>query len=88
MTPAILTMGDLLVEVMRKELDQPLSRPADLVGPFPSGASAIFIDAAARLGGSTGYIGVAGPVVHGHASLTNKRESTPQKPAAPGKTTG
>ncbi len=60
MTPAILTMGDLLVEVMRKELDQPLSRPADFAGPFPSGASAIFIDAAARLGGSTGYIGVAG----------------------------
>jgi sugar/nucleoside kinase (ribokinase family) len=53
-------MGDLLVEVMRKELDQPLSRPADFAGPFPSGASAIFIDAAARLGGSTGYIGVAG----------------------------
>ncbi len=51
-TPTILTMGDLLVEVMGKELDQPLSSAADLVGPFPSGASAIFIDAAARLGGS------------------------------------
>ena len=74
MTPKILTLGDLLVEVMRKELDQPLSRAADFVGPFPSGASAIFIDAAARLGGQTGYIGVAGPDDFGECVVGRLRE--------------
>ena len=60
MTPQVLVLGDVLVEVMRKELDQPLSKAADFVGPFPSGAACIFIDAVARLGGSAGCIGVAG----------------------------
>jgi sugar/nucleoside kinase (ribokinase family) len=60
MTPQVLVLGDVLVEVMRKELDQPLSKAADFVGPFPSGAACIFIDAVARLGGPAGCIGVAG----------------------------
>ncbi len=58
--PNILSLGDILVEVMRKSLDQPLDAPADFTGPYPSGASAIFIDAAAKLGGSCGYIGKVG----------------------------
>jgi tagatose kinase len=89
--PKILTLGDLLVEVMRKELDQPLSRAADFVGPFPSGASAIFIDAAARLGGSTGYIGVAGPDDFGECVVGRLREDgvdTAHIRHAPGYTTG
>jgi sugar/nucleoside kinase (ribokinase family) len=91
MTPKILTLGDLLVEVMRKELDQPLSRAADFVGPFPSGASAIFIDAAARLGGSTGYIGVAGLDDFGECVVGRLREDgvdTSHIRYAPGYTTG
>ena len=60
MFPQILSLGDILVEVMRKDLDKPLDAPADFTGPYPSGASAIFIDAAARLGGSCGYIGKVG----------------------------
>ena len=60
MPPAIIALGELLVEVMRPQVDQPLSRPGEFVGPFPSGAPAIFIDAAARLGASTGFIGVVG----------------------------
>jgi tagatose kinase len=91
MTPKILTLGDLLVEVMRKELDQPLSHAADFVGPFPSGASAIFIDAAARLGGSTGYIGVAGLDDFGECVVGRLREDgvdTGHIRQAPGYTTG
>jgi sugar/nucleoside kinase (ribokinase family) len=64
MPASILSLGELLVEVMRKEVDRPLSRPADFAGPFPSGAPAIFLDAAARLGSglglSTRFIGVVG----------------------------
>ena len=58
--PRVLALGELLVEVMRKELDLPLDRPGELVGPFPSGAPAIFASAVARLGAPAGIIGVVG----------------------------
>lgn len=91
MPPKILVLADLLVEVMRKELNQPLSRTADFVGPFPSGAGAIFIDAAARLGGSTGCIGVIGTDAFGECVVTRLREDgvdTTYVRPAPGYTTG
>jgi len=47
---AIYTMGELLVEIMRIEKDRPLDKPDLFKGPFPSGAPAIFISAAAQLG--------------------------------------
>lgn len=56
----IWTMGELLVEIMRKDVDQEFSAPADFHGPFPSGAPAIFIDTVARLGGNGGIIGAVG----------------------------
>ena len=60
MAVEVVSLGELLVEVMRKEVDQPLNEPADFVGPFPSGAPAIFIDAVAKLGRSAGFVGVLG----------------------------
>ena len=60
MSPQVIALGELLVEVMRTDVDQPLSQPGEFVGPFPSGAPAIFIDAVARLGASAGFIGVIG----------------------------
>ncbi len=54
---SIWTMGEILVEIMRPEPGIGLSVPGAFVGPFPSGAPAIFIDVAARLGVSTGIIG-------------------------------
>ncbi len=46
----ILTMGELLVEIMRPEKDVKLSETGNFRGPFPSGAPGIFIDTVARLG--------------------------------------
>jgi sugar/nucleoside kinase (ribokinase family) len=46
-------MGELLVEIMRIEKDKPLDVPDIFKGPFPSGAPAIFISAAAQLGNHT-----------------------------------
>lgn len=43
-------MGEILVEIMRDRPDSPLGRPGIFKGPYPSGAPAIFISAAARLG--------------------------------------
>ena len=60
MTLDIVSIGEALVEIMRTELDQPLDRPAGLTGPYPSGAPAIFADAAQRLGSKVGFVGVIG----------------------------
>jgi len=54
------TMGELLCEVMRPEVDMPLDKIGVFHGPFPSGAPAIFIDTVARLGHSAGIIGGVG----------------------------
>jgi sugar/nucleoside kinase (ribokinase family) len=46
----VLTIGEALVEFLRQGKDQPHSTMGKYVGPFPSGAPAIFADTAARLG--------------------------------------
>jgi len=56
----IIAIGELLVEIMRTEVDAPLSEPALFTGPYPSGAPAIFASQAARLGHKTGMIGAVG----------------------------
>lgn len=67
--PQVLSLGELLVEVMRPAVDQPLDEPGQFVGPFPSGAPAIFIDAVARLGISCAFIGVIGDDPFGRCVL-------------------
>jgi sugar/nucleoside kinase (ribokinase family) len=65
MSPNIISLGELLVEIMRTEVDVPHGRIGSYYkGPFPSGAPAIFIDTATRMSKSlnlsTGFIGVVG----------------------------
>lgn len=56
----IIIMGEMLVEIMREKEDQSLYETHTFRGPFPSGAPAICIDAAARLGCKTAIIGGVG----------------------------
>ena len=56
----IWTMGELLVEIMRPQAGMQLYEPGEFLGPFPSGAPAIFIDTVARLGHPAGIIGGVG----------------------------
>ena len=56
----IIIMGEMLVEIMREKEDMPLDQAHTFRGPFPSGAPAICIDAAARLGCKTAIIGGVG----------------------------
>jgi sugar/nucleoside kinase (ribokinase family) len=56
----ILTIGEILVEVMAKEVGQKFEKTGEFVGPFPSGAPAIFIDQAAKLGSSCGIVSKVG----------------------------
>ncbi len=56
----VLTLGEILVEIMRPGVNQPLDQPGEFRGPFPSGAPAIFIDTVARLGLPAAFIGAVG----------------------------
>ena len=56
----ILTIGEILVEIMAVEPGLGFRAPIKLVGPFPSGAPAIFIDQAARFGQPCAIIGCVG----------------------------
>ncbi len=74
MNPVLISIGELLVEIMREGIDLPHSKVGErYLGPFPSGAPAIFIDSAARMGApfgiSTGHIGVIGNDDFGNSIL-------------------
>lgn len=56
----VITIGECLVEIMRDRRDVPHYVPGIYLGPYPSGAPAIFIDACARLGLKAGIIGAVG----------------------------
>lgn len=56
----IWTMGEILVEIMRPKAGMQLYDAGEFIGPYPSGAPAIFIDTAARLNHSAGIIGGVG----------------------------
>lgn len=56
----IWAMGEILVEIMRPKPGIPFEKTDKFLGPFPSGAPAIFIDTVARLEHEAGIIGGVG----------------------------
>ncbi|SFB77276.1 tagatose kinase [Tropicimonas isoalkanivorans] len=56
----IVTIGEIVVEIMATELGNGFLEPIPLVGPFPSGAPAIFIDQVARLDQPCGIVSCVG----------------------------
>src|SRR6218665_835571 len=56
----IMTMGEILVEIMATRRGQSLRAPRSRAGPYASGAPAIFIDQVARLGHPAAIIGCVG----------------------------
>lgn len=67
------TMGEILVEIMRAGVDEPLDRAGVFKGPYPSGAPAIFADTVARLGHGAGIIGGVGGDAFGRCVLGRLR---------------
>ncbi|MBO8165167.1 MAG: sugar kinase [Brevibacillus sp.] len=65
----IITIGEILVEVMAKNNDQKFEETGEYVGPFPSGAPAIFIDQAARCGSRSLIISAIGSDGFGRMNL-------------------
>jgi sugar/nucleoside kinase (ribokinase family) len=58
--PEVMTIGEILVEIMATRRGQSFREPGLLKGPYASGAPAIFIDQVARLGLPAGIIGCVG----------------------------
>lgn len=56
----LIGIGELIVEIMRTEVGAGLDTPALFEGPFPSGAPAIMVSAAARAGLRCGFVGGVG----------------------------
>lgn len=56
----IVTIGEILVEIMATEPGEGFRAPLPLIGPYPSGAPAIFIDQCARLGQPCGIVAAVG----------------------------
>lgn len=56
----IVTIGEILVEIMATEPGLGFREPINLIGPFPSGATAIFIDQVGKLGFPCGIVSCVG----------------------------
>jgi tagatose kinase len=69
----ILTIGEILVEIMATERGDGFLEPINLLGPFPSGAPAIFIDQVARFGQPAAIIGCVGDDDFGRVNLNRLR---------------
>ncbi len=65
----VVTVGEIVVEVMATEPGRGFLAPLSLVGPFPSGAPAIFIDQVGRLGQPCGMVGRVGDDDFGRLNL-------------------
>ena len=70
---SILTIGEILVEIMATEKGDGFLEPISLIGPFPSGAPAIFIDQAAKFGQQAAIIGCVGNDDFGRVNLNRLR---------------
>lgn len=55
-----LCIGEILCEIVATKVGNGFREPQNLLGPFASGAPAIFIDQCARMGGSAAIIGAVG----------------------------
>ena len=69
----VVTLGEILVEILATERGQSFLRAGSLLGPFPSGAPAIFIDQVARLGQPCGMIGCVGDDDFGQLNIERLR---------------
>lgn len=69
----ILTIGEILVEIIATEPGNGFRAPVSLIGPFPSGAPAIFIDQVGKLGQDCAIISRVGDDDFGHVNVDRLR---------------
>ena len=68
------TIGEILVEFVSHERNCALEKITEYSGPYPSGAPAIFLDQAARMGAVTEMIGGVGSDAFGRSVLSRLRQ--------------
>lgn len=56
----VVTIGEILAEILAERVNQEFTEPGTLLGPFPSGAPAIAIDEAALMGAKTAIVAKIG----------------------------
>jgi fructokinase len=69
----VLTVGELLAEFMAERVGQTFSEPGNFLGPYPSGAPAIFADQVAKTGTSAAMVGWVGEDGFGDLILNRLR---------------
>lgn len=69
----VVTLGEIVVEIVAEERGNGFTAPLRLIGPFPSGAPAIFIDQVARLGQPCGIIACVGDDDFGRLNIERLR---------------
>jgi tagatose kinase len=70
----VVTMGEILVEIMATARGQSFLAPGSLIGPYASGAPAIFIDQVAKAGSRCALIGCVGDDDFGRLNIERLRE--------------
>lgn len=73
MSKKILTIGEILVEFVATTPGEGFCEAQSLTGPYPSGAPAIFINQAGRLGQSCAILGRVGDDDFGHLNIDRLR---------------
>lgn len=89
--PKILTVGEILVEMVATTKGDGFRDAQPFVGPFPSGAPAIFVDQVGKLGHEAAIIGRVGDDDFGHlniARLARDGVDISGVEVAPGEVTG
>ncbi|MER9236939.1 sugar kinase [Mesorhizobium sp. M0622] len=66
-------IGEILVEIMAKSRGDGFLEPIELIGPYPSGAPAIFIDQCAKIGGSAAIVASVGDDDFGRINVERLR---------------
>ena len=69
----IVSLGEILVEVMANTKGVGFREPMTFTGPFPSGAPPIFISQAARMGAQTAYVSTVGDDDFGRLNVDRLR---------------
>jgi tagatose kinase len=68
-----IVVGEILCEIVATTVGDGFLEAQSLTGPYPSGATAIFIDQCARLGGSCAMVGAVGNDDFGKVNLNRLR---------------
>jgi len=66
-------IGEILVEIMATSRGDGFLEPIQLIGPYPSGAPAIFIDQCAKIGGSAAIVASVGDDDFGRINIERLR---------------